>query len=97
MSRKMYSVYFEAQVHSTDNEPIGKIIKLSDPDMFPAENNDEAVKEACRLADVNEYLKSLRLTKGGSSKKLLVRVRIVKKHLEGKTIFAPKYKNGRFK
>lgn len=97
MSKKMYSAYFEAQIHSADNRPIGRIIKLSDPDMFPAESDDEAVKEGCRLAGINEYLKSLRLTNGGRNKKCLVRVRMIKKNLEDRKIFVPRYKKGRFK
>ncbi|MDO8442758.1 MAG: hypothetical protein Q7S81_00650 [bacterium] len=96
MSRKMYSVYFEIQSHSMEDRPIGRIIQLPDPDMFPAESDDEAVKEACRLAEVNERLRSHRLTRGGGSKKILLRVRMIKKELEGRIIFAPRYKNGSF-
>jgi len=93
--KTMYWVHLEARIHSKDDKPIGKIIEL-EPEAFPAQTDDEAVKEACHLAEVNEHLKSLRLTNGGSHKKFLVRVKMVKKALDGKEIFSPRYKNERF-
>jgi len=92
----MYLVHLEAQIHSKDDKPIGRIIEL-EPEPFPAQTDDEAIKEACSRADINEYLKSLRLTKGGGHKKFLVRVRSVKKTIGNKAIFTPRYKAGKFK
>lgn len=91
----MYWVHLEARIHSKDGKPIGKVIEL-EPEVFPAQTDDEAIKEACRLAEVNERLRSLRLTNGGSHKKFLVRVKKVEKALGEKVIFAPRYKNGKF-
>lgn len=93
----MYSAFFEAQTHSKHDKPIGRVIALSDPDIFPAESNEKAIKEAVRRAEINEDLKSLRLTTGGSSKKFLVRVRMIRKNLENEIIFLPKYKEEEFK
>lgn len=73
----MYSVWFEGQVHSGNGEPIGKIIDLSDPDIFPAKNDGDAMDKAFQRADVVEYLKSLRLNERISARKFLVRVKTV--------------------
>lgn len=94
----MYSVFFEAQMHSDRNEPIGKIIGLSDPDIFPAKNDQDAVKQAHNRAEVLEHLKSLRITNKESHKKLLVRVRKVVAHKDGnKVVFTPRRRKNKFK
>ncbi len=73
----MYAVYFEAQLHGDDNEPVGKIMQLSDPDIFPANSDKEAIKKAHERADLVEYLKSLKVRNRRGAKKLFVRVKTV--------------------
>ena len=93
----MYSVFFEARMYSGQNKPIGKVLELPDPDIFPAANDEEAIKIAFDRAELLEYLKSLRLSRKECPRKLLIRVReIVRKGAMDKTVLTPKYK-GEFK
>ena len=89
----MYAVFFEARVHSVLDQPIGRIIELSDPDIIPAQNDEEAIKMAFDCADRLEYLKSLRLNRKEVSRKLRVRVKsVVRKGVTDEIVFTPKYK-----
>jgi|GEM_PF-2075914 len=93
----MYSVFFEAQSFCGENKPVGKVLELPDPDIFPAMNDEQAIKAAIDRAELIEYLKSLRLTRKESSRKLLVRVKaVIRKGEKDEIIFTPKYK-GEFK
>jgi len=94
---RMYAVFFEARSYSGQNKPVGRILELSDPDIFPATNDEEAIKIAFDRAELIEYLKSLRIRKKISARKLLVRVKtIICKGETDKIILTPKYK-GEFK
>ena len=92
----MYSVFFEAQMHSAQDKPIGKVMELSDPDIFPATDDEEAKKISFDKAEAIEYLKSLRIRRNESSKKMLIRVKRVVRICDKETILTPKYK-GKFK
>lgn len=88
----MYAVFFEARVHSVLDQPIGRIIELSDPDIIPAQNDEEAIKIAFDRAELIEYLKSLRLSNKKHSRKLRVRVKsVVRKGVTDEVILTPKY------
>lgn len=93
----MYAVFFEARVHSILDQPIGRIIELSDPDIIPARNDEEAIKMAFDRAELIEYLKSLKLNRKEVSRKLRVRVKsVIRKGATDEVILTPKYK-GQFK
>jgi hypothetical protein len=94
----MYAVFFEARMHSVNDQPVGKILELSDPDIIPAQNDEEAIKMAFDRAELIEYLKSLRLNGKESARKLMVRVKTVirKGDMKDEVVFTPKYK-GQFK
>ena len=94
----MYAIYFETKVYFGD-KPIGDTIELSDPDIIPAANDEEAIKRAFERAELIEYLKSLRLSNKASNKKILARVRAVVRMEQNKdiVIHTPKYKRGDFK
>ena len=87
----MYSAYFEARI-CLHGKMIGRTMKLSDPDVFPAVSDNDAVKKAFEKAEMVEYLKSLRIRGTESDKKILVRLRsVVRKDKADATILTPKY------
>lgn len=90
----MYCAYFEMKVH-LNGEPIGRTIELSDPDIYPAISDAEAIEKAFKRAELVEYIKSLRIRKNQSDKKILVRLKeVVRKDKSNETIFTPKYRGG---
>lgn len=90
----MYCAYFEMKVHIHD-KPVGRTIRLSDPDIFPAINDSEAIRKAFERAELIEYLKSLKIRKTQSDKKIMIRLRaVVRKDKSNETIFIPKYEKG---
>lgn len=96
----IYAAFFEAQVHSAEGKPIGKILKLSDPDVFPGKSDKEAIIESFRRVEITEYLKSLRITRRENNRRFRVRLaKVVRRNRGAKDeiIFTPKYKKGEFK
>jgi len=95
----MYSAHFEALMHSEQNQPVGKIFGLSDPDIFPAKNHQDAIEKAHERAKMIEHLKSLRLSNKHHGRKLRVRVQKVSllKHHGHEVIFTQKRKSKQFK